>query len=176
MVFAESCIIADPPEYQTPLRTRPVLNVYSAVPTTTHALITFTEPNPLKTKFTVPVRSEDAGEPLRAVFFLDYQMPRRGLTQPGEVKLPSGSKTIPASSYDNAGRTVEYEWTPMTTKGCHYLSLIVAHRSSFLESDEDHLNPRYADDDAAIVTWTIGVDPPVSGALENCPTTDTITP
>lgn len=171
MLFAESCIVADPPEYQTPLRTRPVLNVYSAFPTQTHALITSTEP-PVKTKFTVPVRSEDAGEPLRAVFFLDYQMPRRG-TQFGEVKLVS--KTIPASTYDNPGRTIEYEWIPVT-KGCHYLSLVVAHRSSFLESDEDQLNPKYADEDAAIVTWTVGIDPPVSGALENCPTLDTATP
>ncbi|HET7539499.1 MAG TPA: hypothetical protein VFK05_06495 [Polyangiaceae bacterium] len=170
MVFVEGCIVADPPQYQTPLRTRPVLDVYGAQPTATHALYVYTDtPTVQAPKFTVGVRSEDAGEPLRAVFFLDYQMPQRG-TQRGEYKLVS--KTIPASTYDNKDRVAEYTWTPMTTKGCHYLSLVVAHRSSFLESDEDHLDPRYADEDAAIVTWTIGLDPPIGGALENCPTAD----
>ena len=53
--------------------------------------------------------------------------------------------------------------------GCHFLSLIVAHRSSFSSDNEDELDPRDADDDAAIVTWTANVNPPPDLALENCP-------
>jgi len=169
MLFAQSCIVADPPEYQAPGQTRPVLNVYSAVPTATRALVVVTTPPKNPTKFTVQVRSEDAGEPLRAVFWLDYQIqPSLDPLQPGEFRL--NSQTIPASTYSNTGRTVVYSWNPMTTKGCHFLSLVVAHRDSFQLVDEDHLDPARANDDAAIVTWTVNVNPPPDGALENCPT------
>jgi hypothetical protein len=172
MVFEGSCIVADPPEYRAPVQTRPVLNVYGANPTATQALLVPTDSNPPPTpQFNVQVRSEDAGEPLRAVFFLDYQMPRRG-TQLGEQKLIS--KTIPAATYEDGNRTIAYTWAPMTSDGCHYLSLVVAHRNSFQQNDEDKLDPVAAVDDAAIVTWTVAVNPPPDGTLVNCPTKDTI--
>jgi len=162
-------MVADPPEYRAPGQTRPVLNVYGAVPTATQALVVLTTPPKNPTKFTIQVRSEDAGEPLRAVFWLDYQI-QQSLEplQPGEFRL--NSQTIPASTYSNEGRTVVYTWNPTTTKGCHFLSLVVAHRDSFKQDDEDHLEPSRANDDAAIVTWTVNVNPPPDGALENCPT------
>ena len=173
MLVAESCIVAEPPEYRAPGQTRPVLNVYSAVPTATRALVVYTEPdNRGETEFTIQVRSEDAGESLRALFFLDYQMRKGGPEQPGEQRL--NSQTIPASTYDYLGRVVRFTWTPLTTDGCHFMSLIVAHESSFLDSNNDRLDPRKADDDAAIVTWTVSVNPKVDGTLENCPSNDKI--
>lgn len=170
MLYSQSCIVADPPEYRAPGQTRPVLNVYSAVPTATQVLTVYQNSSPkIPTLFTVQVRSEDAGEPLRAVFFLDYQIkPSSDPRQDGERFI--GSKTIPASTYDNLGRTATIPWQPMTTAGCHFMSLIVAHQSSFLENDDVHLDPRRADDDAAIVTWTVSVDPAADMALRNCPT------
>lgn len=162
MLVAESCIVADPPEYRAPVQTRPVLNMYSAVPTATQALVLTTMPVST-TKFTVQVRSEDAGEDLRALFFLDYQLPT-------QRKLVS--KVIPASTYDNTGRNFQADYVPVpkTDKGCHFLSLVVAHTSSFLNTiDDDRLDPRYANDDAAIATWTINVDPPSDGSLQDCP-------
>jgi len=163
MLVVESCVVADPPEYRTPVQTRPVLNVYSAVPTATHALVVYAS-SKTPTSFTVQVRSEDAGEDMRALFFLDYQLA-------GHSKLIS--KPIPASTYDNTGRNIQYDWPPpaKTDFGCHFLSLIVAHRSSFLADNEDKLDPRFADDDAAIVTWTVNINPQPDLALENCPTT-----
>ena len=172
MLFAQSCIVADPPEYRAPGQTRPVLNVYGAVPTATQVLEVSTMPPKTATTLTVQVRSEDAGEPLRAVLFLDYQVMENldpNNFQPGEKTLIS--LTIPASTYSNTGRVFEYPWLPSTTSGCHFLSLIVAHHNSFLQSsDEVHLNPRFANDDAAIVTWTVNVNPPDDGSLPNCPT------
>lgn len=170
MFAAQSCIVADPPEYRAPGQTRPVLNMYSAVPTATQALVVISNAT-TATSFTVQVRSEDAGEPLRAVFFLDYQI-KRNLAegQLGEVALVI--KTIPASTYDNVGRIFNYSWLPMGTRGCHFLTLVVAHRNSFLEeSDESHLDPRYANDDAALVTWTVNVvDSAADGqTLVDCP-------
>lgn len=176
MLVEGSCIVADPPEYQAPGQTRPVLNVYAAQPTATRALLIPTNGvNKPITKFNVGVRSEDAGEPLRAVFFLDYQMRANLPQQAGEKLLVS--KTIPASTYDNPGRVVQYEWPSAASDGCHFMSLIVAHRSTFLEeNDEAHLDPDKADDDAAIVTWTVNMNPPEDGALLNCPSNDTIPP
>jgi len=160
---AGSCIVADPPEYRAPGQTRPVLNVYSAVPTATRILVVYT--NKVPTQFTVQVRSEDAGDELRGVFFLDYQV------HPGES--PLNGFTLPASTYDNTGREASFAWTPVkgvVTDGCHFVSLIVAHSDSFLSNDNTHLDPRRADDDAAIVTWTVNVNPPPDMSLVNCPT------
>ncbi len=171
MLFVESCIVADPPEYRAAVQTRPVLNTYSAVPLTTQVLTVYQAPTPSKvpTLFTVQVRSEDAGEPLRAVFFLDYQIkPSSDPHQDGERFLIS--RTIAASTYDNLGRTATYGWSPMTTSGCHFITLIVAHESTFLQNDLVHLDQRYADDDAAILTWTVNVDPSADMSLKNCPT------
>ena len=169
MVLAESsCIVADPPEYQAPQRTRPLLNVYAAVPTATRALVVTTSPK-VATRFTVEVQSEDAGEELRAVFFLDYQLP-------GEDSL--GAKSIPASTYDKT-RNITFDWFPKASDaGCHFLSLVVAHRDSFLiAEDEDHLNPKAAEEDAAIVTWTVNIDPKDAGnTLPNCPSRTTMVP
>jgi len=166
MLLSQSCIVADPPEYRAPGQTRPVLNVYTAVPTATEVLVVTGKAS---VKFTVGVRSEDAGEDLRAVFYLDYQVPPQG----PERQRALNSQTITASTYENAGRTASYSWPPDATSfGCHFLSLIVAHRSTFLESiDENRLDPRRAPDDAAIVTWTVNVDDASSSAaLEDCPT------
>jgi hypothetical protein len=110
---------------------------------------------------------------LRAVLFLDYQMkPGVDPNHKGEsVVVP---KTIPASTYDNVGRFFTHTWQPMNdnVKGCHFLTLVVAHRSTFQENvDELHLDPRYADDDAALVTWTVNVvtSPTDDTTLASCP-------
>jgi hypothetical protein len=172
MLAQASCIVADPPEYRAPGQTRPVLNVYGAVPTATRALMVYPADATVGIAFTVGVRSEDAGDPLRALLWLDYQLtPANG--QAGGTR--QAAKTIPASTYDNPGREIQFTWHPMVTealKGCHFLSLVVAHRESFL-SDEDHLQPGAAEDDAAIVTWTVNIDPVDERTLVNCPTADT---
>ena len=174
MLVAQSCIVADPPEYRAPGQTRPLLNVYSADPPATRALVVYTNTTPkVGVQFNIQVRSEDAGEDLRAIFFLDYQIDRIDPYQFGEDRL--NSQTIPASTYDQT-RTIRYTWYPSTSNGCHFLSLIVAHHNTFLQTDEDHLDPRLAADDAAIVTWTVSVNPTVDGTLTNCPSNDTTQP
>jgi len=173
MLFAQSCIVADPPEYRAPGQTRPVLNMYSAVPTATQVLIVDgSEGNHALPRFSVQIRSEDAGEPLRACFFIDYQI-KRDLAQGQLGEDTLSIKEFPASTYDNDGRKFNYEWPVAdTTKGCHYLTLVVAHLKSFSTDDGRHLDPRYADDDAALATWTVNVvDSPIAGnTLVDCPT------
>jgi hypothetical protein len=163
MSFAGSCIVADPPEYRAPGQTRPVLNMYSAVPTQTQALVIdaslAVRPS---IDFSVQVRSEDAGEDLRGVFFIDYQMP-------GEDALRL--MRLDPSTYDNVGRYFKFPWPPGKVRGCHFLTLVVAHTSTFQVNDQWHLDPRFADNDAALATWTVNVlnSPADETTLSSCP-------
>jgi hypothetical protein len=162
LLLVSSCIVADPPEYRDPLQTRPVLDVYQAIPTTSRILVVYTND---KVPISVPVRSEDAGEDLIAHFFIDY-----GTASP-DIAL--NNQTIPASTYNDTGREVTFEWTvKVAPPGCHLLSLVVAHRSSFLQMDNDSLDPAKADLDAAIINWWLNVNPSddMVTTLTDCPT------
>ena len=171
MVLTQSCIVADPPEYKDPVRTRPFLDVYKAVPLTQNVLVVYTK-DPLLMSGTivisVPVRSEDAGEDLNGHFFIDY-----GVPPPQEKKLVT--VLIPASTYDVTSRSAHWDWQPKAnppSDGCHVLTLVVAHKSSFKSGDQDHLDPAMASEDAAIVSWWVNVNPlpGMAQTLSNCPT------
>jgi hypothetical protein len=163
MLFATSCIVADPPEYHDPVQSRPQLIVYRADPPTQQILLV--DPNSsLGTNFNVPFRSEDSGEDLTGVFFLDYQV------SPGERF--QGSLNLTASTFDNTERAATFTWRPVGIEfGCHYLSLVVAHRSSFLDGDTIHLDKTKGEKDAAIVTWVVNIGPAAGQehTLINCP-------
>lgn len=161
MLLASSCIVADPPEYLDPVQTRPVLDIGQADPGTSQVLLVQTGE---KVTFSVPVRSEDAGEDLRAVFFVDQG--------PGSSGVFQNSQSIPASTYNDTSRPVTFEWTvpPLPLPGCHLLTLTVAHRLSFDPTHDDVLNPK-DQDDAAIVNWWLNVNPTTDpSTLVNCPT------
>jgi hypothetical protein len=162
LLATSSCIVADPPEYQNPVQTRPVLDVYQANPRTSRVLVVNTSD---QVPISVPVRSEDAGEDLSAHFYVDY-----GIVGPNG--LPQNSQTIAASTYADTTREVTLTWkVPMLDKGgCHLLTLIVAHRTSFLKSDNDILDPAKADTDAAIINWWLNVNATSASTLVDCPT------
>ena len=164
MLFAGSCIVADPPEYRAPGQTRPVLNMYSAAPTATQALVVDASEglNPV-INFSVQVRSEDAGEDMQAILFLDYQLPDEDSV---------GTARVPPSTYDNVGRFIKFSWQVKKWRGCHFMTLVVAHSSTFLQDYSTHLDPRVADDDAALATWTVFVQDEKTGeiTLSSCPT------
>ena len=161
-LLASSCIVADPPEYREAVRTRPVLDVYQAIPTTTQVQVLNTND---VLKISVPVRSEDAGEVLRGAFFVDY-----GVGSPGQIQ---NVQEVPASTYADDGRAFTLDWTvpKLANSGCHLLSLIVAHVSSFRSNPSYVLNNN-ANNDAAIISWWLNVDAPAQSAstLSNCPT------
>ncbi|HKO47058.1 MAG TPA: hypothetical protein VJV79_05005 [Polyangiaceae bacterium] len=160
MLIAQSCIVADPPEYRAPIQTRPVPNVYSAAPTTTKVLVVFRDNSTIR--FNVPIQSEDAGEALRALFFLDY-----GTLDQRKLQ----GQTISASTFDNTGRAATLDWIPMqVSAGCHFVTLVVAHGSSFQSNNDDLLDPSKADEDASLVTWTVNMYPTDDlNTLPNCP-------
>lgn len=163
MLFAASCIVADPPAYHDPVQSRPQLIVYGADPPTQQILIV--DPSStLGTKINVPFRSEDGGEDLQGVLFLDYQVSAGELYQ--------GSINLTASTFDNTTRAAIFTFRPVgVSQGCHYLSLVVAHRSSFLDGDSIHLKKTEGNTDAAIVTWVVNIGPAAGQehTLVNCP-------
>jgi hypothetical protein len=167
MFVATGCIVADPPEYRSAVQTRPLLEVYKASPATTDIVVWTQSSAPMGVgiTFTIPVRSEDAGEDLSAVSFIDYGT--------GRSERPYLPKSFPASTYDDQSREIEFTWLPTTTStdGCHVFTIIVAHRSSFKPQDTNHLIPERAGDDAAIVSWWTNINPPNNSfnTLSNCP-------
>ncbi|MEO8905610.1 MAG: hypothetical protein ABI488_24005 [Polyangiaceae bacterium] len=162
MLLTSSCIVADPPEYQEPQRTRPTLDVYRATPTTSRVLVVNT--NDL-VRISVPLRSEDAGESLTGVFLVDYNAGSSGLLQ--------NVQKIAASTYADDQRAVTLDWTvPSLMDGCHLLSLIVAHGSSFKDNPSYALNADAANGDVAIINWYVNLNAAAgeTSTLMNCPT------
>ncbi|HEY4102429.1 MAG TPA: hypothetical protein VGM44_01010, partial [Polyangiaceae bacterium] len=125
---------------------------------------------------TVPVRSEDAGEELSAIFFLDY----------GTLNsFPVNQQTISASTFDVSDREISFSWTvvlhdacpggqqcPSPPQACHTLTLVVAHHSSFESNDATTLIPAKAKTDASLVQWWVNANSPdgAQATLTNCPT------
>jgi hypothetical protein len=161
MLVASSCILAPPPEYRDPVRSRPLLEVYKAVPSITDIVVWST--GMMAIPFTIPVRSEDAGQDLIAYLVIDY-----GTGVATEKTL--SSQRVPASTYDQS-RPLQFSWLPNTSPGCHVISLVVAHFDSFLLKDQFHLDPAKAGDDAAIVSWWANINPlnDAANTLANCP-------
>jgi len=178
MLFTSSCVVADPPEYLDPVQTRPVLDIGQADPGTSQVLVVHTGE---KVAFSVPVRSEDAGEDLRAVFFVDQG--------PGSPGVFQNSQTVPASTYNETGRAVTFDWTvPALSSGnasqtdvqsCHLMTLTVAHGHSFDPKHNDVLRTDTtgaAKDDAAIVNWWLNLNPKVDSNLVDCRTMGVVAP
>ena len=63
------CLVADPPEYSPPARTPPILDLFRADPPVREVLVARKNES---IAFNVPVRSEDAGDPLMGAWHLDW--------------------------------------------------------------------------------------------------------
>ena len=163
MLVSQGCIVADPPQYREAVQTRPLLEVYEASPVTNDIVVWSTMSPPIT--FSIPVLSEDAGHDLKAYAFTDY-----GVV--GVERLVSG-QTIPASTSEQS-REIAFVWRPDVSNGCHIVTIIVGHESSFKANDITHLNPRTAGDDAAIVNWWAEINPDKNApnTLTNCPQAD----
>jgi len=162
MTQVASCIVADPPQYTDPVQTRPELAVYSAKPSVYQVVVVQT-PSASSPSFTVPVRSEDAGEQLLVNFWRDYGTSSKKFID---------SKFIAASTYDDTSdRAISYTWTTVSLddSGCHTFSMVVAHLDSY--QTPQVLDTKKADTDAALITWWVNVnpDPNALTTLSGCP-------
>jgi hypothetical protein len=166
MLASTGCIVADPPQYEEPKRTPPILDLNHAEPSPFWVIIIDRNDNlePDALNVTVPFRSDDQGEEVWFALHVDFKGDDIPLWN-----LPSSPSTI-----DDTTRVISKS-QPVDAHinidaGCHQLTLIGAHASSW---DFSLYQPK-ADapkDDIAIATWWLNMDPKPADpyTLSNCP-------
>jgi hypothetical protein len=154
------CLIAEAPTYGAPRRTVPVIDDLSVTPLPSFFL---SVKSGVAQRFSMTVRSEDAGESLIAAWVIDYEDAQ-------ERELPLGvAAKVPARAADQP-KTLTCDFIPdsRVTKGCHSLTLLVMHERSF--DDVKRLPLDDAKDDVAAITWFVQVETLGSGDEAACPT------
>jgi len=154
------CLVADPPLHEAPEKTPPILDLARAIPLVTQVQRVSTTDVVPELHFSVPVRSEDQGDQLLALFFLNFgeasQSPQLPITR------------VASGSFEDESRSIEKSWNYAgMSQGCHQLTLMVTHESNF-----DLVTFEAVDkSDLAIASWWVGVndEPTGSVSLHDCP-------
>jgi len=154
LVAPASCIVSEPAEYGVAKQTPPFLDAKNAAPSVLHThKLSLGD----KVLVNVPFRSEDAGEELRALLWLD-----KGVI--GKTTLLNFREIPPGKPEDNK-RSIDIP-ADIQVAGCHSMSLVVTHRSNLDKDNNEPVN----DDDTAILTWWLNVDDEGQALLGDCPT------
>ena len=148
-----SCVVSDPAEYGVAKQTPPFLDANKASPS---VLLTRPLASGEKLLVNVPVRSEDAGEELRAVLFLDRNLAKQQLLDVREV---------PPGKLEDTGRSISASAVIPDVVGCHSVCLVVTHKSNLNEDTKEPIRS----DDAAVLTWWVNVDDDGTNLLGDCP-------
>lgn len=163
MPFLSGCIVADPPQYEDPGRTPPILNLVRATPRIVEPYLQDrSDPSTKETMpLEVPVRSEDQGQDLIFAIHVDY-------TYPASRWLTGGS--LPASTLSDTSRKITLYVPLQGILGCHPLTLLVAHEKQW---DLGVNAPKPGgEDDTALATWWVNALPSSGGdayTLADCP-------
>ena len=157
------CLVADAPNYGPPEQRPPVINAQEVIPTP-FALIVVASATAPAIPITVPVRSEDAGEPLTGLLYVDYGLEKQWFWD---------QDPIPPGSFDELDRSYNttFQLDSRVTPGCHTLTVFITHESNFDGEKDIIIDSRNFD--VASVTWWMNVmpaDPTAPGTLEGCPT------
>jgi len=154
------CLVADAPTYGPPQKRPPVIDSQNVEPSP-YEVVVFPPRSPAKT-FTVPVRSEDAGEDLVGTLVVDWRLPSQEQV---------ADQAIPASTFDKTDRKYQVSWRPDQSiqTGCgHTLTALIMHEENF-DDGPDLPKPDAEDWDIASVTWQLNVEPTTQGVIETCP-------
>jgi hypothetical protein len=154
------CIVAEPPDYQSAAKTRPMLDLSMADPPVTEVVSVDTTAPRTVVPFNLPVRSEDAGDDLLSVFYLSFGQ--------ADQSAEFGISEEPASTFDDTGRVIARDWDYGGLEpGCYQLTMVVTHKSNF---DLEAWSPTDSAD-VAIATWWVNVDddPAQPNLLSQCP-------
>jgi hypothetical protein len=177
------CVVPEPEKFREPKRGVPVLDAFKADPTLneiTRVVI------PSQVPFSVPFRSEDAGERPVALLFLD-------LDTPGERFLGADPFQQPSTFDDPVVRTFSVTANfeggcdrpevddPERDACCHRATMLVTHESNIVRLDGGVRKPdptRSVGDFASVVWWLAvyeeGRDPPLLGECPTSTTTSTV--
>jgi len=157
------CIVADPPDYGPAQRSpiflyNPFPNPYSLQVMSRTAT---GSPSPSPTvRFSVTVRSEDAGEQIVALCYFDYKHAGSSYIFP---------KVLPALTLEDE-RQIAFDITPNRDlePGCHTITFLVMHYSSW---NQDTFTFQGPPEDLAQQTWFASVDDGPDGTVEvkDCP-------
>ncbi|RYZ06243.1 MAG: hypothetical protein EOO73_16375 [Myxococcales bacterium] len=128
------CLIDDPPPFAQPKRTPPRLEYHRARPPLDQVIVAST---PDQLKFSIPVASEDAGEGLVSLLYVDEQF--------------TNFKALPPSTLDDPReRLVLFTYTVPKLQGvCHKFKIRVGHASNLPDGDSAPLDS----DDLAEAYW-----------------------
>jgi hypothetical protein len=158
-VAETGCLSAGPPDYKDPTQTRPFLLTEEAEPPVgIQTGITSGE----QIEITVPVKSEDRGDPLQGVLYTNFDVE-------GSNPIDVSAQPIAPSTFDDPNvRAYSYTWTVpgvAPSPKCIKLTLVVSHKSNFVG---DHPS-NFAD--VALATWWFDVDDDGTNAIKSCPQT-----
>jgi hypothetical protein len=159
--MVSGCLVDDPPPYVAAKKTAPRLDYSRAQPGLDQIIVKNSgEPIP----FSIPVTSEDAGDPLSANMLFDYA---------GDGSVPDFLRPLPlpASTLDDPEeRLFKFQWIVRDgiSPGCHRFTLRVTHASNVnLDFPEQAIDK--ADQAEAFWFANINVDPEDASSLVNCP-------
>lgn len=138
-----ACLVEDPPVYTEPTQTTPRLVTRLAKPALDRILVV-DKGDPIT--FTMPVVSEDVGETVQALLFVD------------SFPFNSDTDTVPPSTLDDTSRSLELTYQPLLPPidfGCHRMMMRVSHQSNF---DFQNSNGTVIDDtDVSEAFWWVNV-------------------
>ena len=161
-LVSTSCIVAEPPDYG-PAQRSPIF-MYNPHPNPWSLQVlsrtaTGSPPVAPTVTFGVTVRSEDAGEQLVALRYIDYN---HGSAYPVPRVLP------PLTLEDE--RQIPFDITPQRDldEGCHTVTIMVMHYSSWNQDTARFEGPP---EDLAQETWFVSVDDGPEGSIKvkDCP-------
>jgi hypothetical protein len=140
-----ACLVAEPPTYENPQRTPPMIDLTQTFPVVTQ--ITTLYSRDLQ-EFTVAVRSEDQGTNLVGFLILDYTL---------EGEIPLGTNELPASTFEEL-RGLRVPWRVQDNlRGCHQVTMLITHTDNLTYINNKTTPISKAD--VALAVWWVHINP-----------------
>ena len=146
---SSGCLVAEAPEYGPPRKTTPVIDWQSVDPPPYQIL----KPIPPTQLFSIPVRSEDAGDGLVVYGYVDYL----NGSYPGALFMDEWPfEPSPTSEHD-----LSFAWTIRgdISPECHQVTIFVTHASNYGLGVNGGPNGGVDPNDIASISWWATFDP-----------------
>jgi hypothetical protein len=160
LLTVPGCLIPEASESTPPARTPPFI-IYDGMSPEPHRVKPLVQNQAEALSISFEVLSEDAGEPLVGALSYDFNA---GGAQLKDQDYP------PSTLAEPRGITMTLHVRNLIPVGCHVLTLLLMHRSSYDSgAEKPHDN---AWDDVAMVNWVVSVSSPdveVDPRLLDCP-------
>jgi hypothetical protein len=148
-----ACLVTSTPSFEPPKRTAPFLVAASALPDVRNMILMDARTTPSKV-FSAEVVSEDNGQQVLGLLYVDYGYNPPGTDQPFRAMVANIRELDPSTLTDPNARTMRVTWLPEitgTSSGCHTVTLIASH-----DFDRETQCPKCLSDSSQI-TWQVFV-------------------